>query len=224
MDELYKRNEIRKIQEIQFMLDKIERYVENINIQMLFNYSCYFKYLDVATYLLEYDKTIDIHVEKEGIFRMACKVGSIELIDILIKHGEKNNNNINVHIEQCDAVKWAMHSKQIRVVKYLINYCERINDKYDFNCLFQNYDYYIFYNSDDIFKYMIYLNKHNYKFITQLKLHIIWNSIISHKYVGENMKKTLYNDTYIYNNNNIPIIDGWYNMIDATIINYILYI
>jgi len=224
IEELYKNNEIKKIQQIQFILSKVEKYEDDITIQILFNYSCYLKYYDIIRYLLEYDKTINIHIKEEGPFRMACRDGFIELLDILIEYGEKNNDRINMHIEQYDAIKWALYKKQVRVVQYLINYGEKINERYDLIYIFNKIDHYEFYKSDEMFEYMIYLNRHNNKFISRLKLNIIWDTIILHKYVKHNTKKPLYIGKYIFNNNITKPLNCYYDVIDATMLNYILYI
>jgi len=237
MEELYKNNEIQKIQKIQFILDKIKKDVDDI--QMLFNYACYLKILDIVIYLLEYDKTINIHIENDRVFKIACKEGSIELVDILIKHGEQNNDRINIQSEYCNVLKNAVHSGYITIVKYLINYGERINEKYDLYDLFNNYRFYellilnetygyiefSIISSDEIIKYLIYLDRHNYKFIiSQESSVVMWGASAIHKYVNKNINKPLYLDKYIYNNNIELSFDCHCKVTDAIFNNYILYI
>lgn len=228
MNELYRNNEIKKIQKIQYILSKT--YINNINTQILFNYACSFNNLDIVEYLLEHDKTIDIHFGNNKAFRIACRVGSIELMDILIKYGE-------FCIFSSEILRDALHGTRISIVKYLINYSEMINEKYNLNYLFNKpdtfrYNIMCYYNEvysysifsyisfDEIIEYLIYLDKHNYKFIISPNLSIMWSNHMIHK----NINNSMYVDKYIFNNNilcSLKVIHSC-NM-HAYYNNYILY-
>ena len=75
-------------------------------------------------------KNIDIHRNKENAFYIAYMQHSNDIVKYLLEIGEKTNNRIDIHVDNNYAIKKICNNGNIELVKYLIEYCYRINDNF----------------------------------------------------------------------------------------------
>ena len=97
------------------------------SLKNLFDRSCHFNCLLYAKYLVQ-KETIDIHADKEQVFRSICKKGNIEVVKYLIELGENpKHGQINIHIQNEHIFILCCQRGHIDLIKFLIKLSNQSN-------------------------------------------------------------------------------------------------
>jgi len=104
-------------------LNEIKKIINDENINNIFGYSCEYGHLDVAKYLINKNKDIDIHANYEWAFRWSCTYGHLEVAKWLYSFG-----NVDIHADNECAFRWSCIHGRSDVVKWLC----KISDRYDY--------------------------------------------------------------------------------------------
>jgi len=150
--------------------------------------------------LLENKKLYNINIEfsNQDIFNNACTHGHIEVVEYILNYSEKTNDKINIHFDNDNTFQITCFNSHINIVKYLIYYSEKINSKF-YMC--RKYLYNNICNiKNDMFKYIRYLEKHNYREHNYNNDTLIINSLIYKKVSYNFMELTEKSDIYVSNN------------------------
>jgi len=155
-------------------INKIKKILDDhagANIRKAFVYSCTNRDIETTKFLFEYGNRnkweLNIHNGCEYIFRMQ------------FDRSYKYSNLLN--IDQNEEGKISLN-----FTKFLIEYCEKLNDKINIYTLDNSVFKQLHKTHDNLFDYLIYLSKHNY-----------YNSnIINNIQLNDNNKKLL-NKKYI---------------------------
>ena len=144
-----------------------------------------------------YDKireTKNIHYNDEYILRSCCYNNYTDMLKCLLSYSIHINSILNIHVfgEYCCGI--LCKNCNITGLKYIIEYGEFTNNKIDIN----SYDSYtmrssITYEYDEIIKYLLYLNLHNYSYN--------YNTLTCYKIFSNYKESLVFNDYLLYNKN-----------------------
>lgn len=177
---------------------------ENINKQKDIDYglksAAYRGHVNIIKYLIDHinksRSQINIYLPDENIFMLACINDRYSIIKYLIEYCKNICRIINID-DECIKITY-LHC-YIKIFIYLIEYGEYVNNKFDINIInniifSQQLDYY------EGLKYLIYLNKHNYRNTTK---YIVNNYVLNYIVVNKCIKQQHNKHTYVYIVNNI---------------------
>ena len=98
------------------------RYEIKTNFQTLFEKTCCdHGHFETAAWLYNTFGKIDLHRNKEQIFRLICQNGNLKAAKFLIELGEKSNSKIDVHIDIEKIFQVCCQSNHIEVAKWLVD-------------------------------------------------------------------------------------------------------
>lgn len=119
-------------------LDTFDTLQIKILIHNMILTGCIKGHIDILKYIIEHNnitsKYIDLHDEKDYMFRKTCEFGNIDTMKYLITYSEKQNNKIDIHAESDEALTYTNYFKYSSIVNYLIylskhNYIKYTNYK-----------------------------------------------------------------------------------------------
>ena len=146
-----------------------------------------------------------------SLFFDAYEAGQIEIVKYLINYNEKNGNGIDIIKYNKRLFSYGYKCGNIDILKYIIEYSERINKRiniYLYKFMSAEYLYITQQISFiNIFKYVMYLHKHNYNLnITNVLIIKEHNELFIRKYNKSIYNKCVYNNIIIFYGDNIDDI------------------
>jgi len=174
----------------------------------------------VLKYLIDKQKVYNynINICYDQILYYVCIIGNTEALKYLLNYYETINYEIDIWNGDNNLFRLACCYPYIDIIKYLIEYSEKKNNRFDM----QYFDTYINVtygkNRSNMLKYVKYLIKHNYK----LKTSCIHPYI--ELFVYKRNIKHAYGIKYNFIHNNEPRHIFRYNTVDCLSANYSFYI
>ena len=122
-------NEIIKNNKLYKEFKQLHYLTDNISLDMYirrdkFLKACHYGYLDLAKYLYENKRQIDIHLDDECAFRISCHNGHLNIAKWLYSIAK-----INIHVANDDVFRKACKYGHLNVVEWLYNLSKMDNNK-----------------------------------------------------------------------------------------------